>query len=391
MDSALARGVSPSASLFSTAFSALDDVARRGFRHLVVAYSGGKDSTAVAILVYRWIRERAPSVSVTLLHGDTLSEVEPVEVWARRFMEEYRAKLSQYVDAEVAIVAPEPTETFFWRVFVRGYPAPSFKWRWCVRPLKFAPAQRFIAKLGGDAVVVVGLRDEESAERARLMARRFGACQPGSCLGAFFSMADGVPKVAPIRNWTTEQVWAFLRAQRDFDVSDLVRLYATTRGRQGCWHCTLVRVHAGLYVEPRYAWVDALRLIYRAVSDVAELRWAKDTGYSRLGGLTALGRAVIYRAVPIVEERSGHRFYGLDAASVGGYTLREIFYELDVERADAVVRGVDNTERWVGMRVLRETRVPREVAERILSIVERRDVMGGAVARLAGAVLEEVA
>jgi len=53
-----------------------------------------------------------------------------------------------------------------------------------------------------------------------------------------------------------------------------------------------------------------------------------------------------------------------------------------------VVRGVDNTERWVGMRVLRETRVPREVAERILSIVERRDVMGGAVARLAGAILE---
>jgi len=386
------RGVSLNASLFSTALAALDDVARRGFRRLVVAYSGGKDSTAVAILVYRWIRERAPPVDrVVLLHGDTLSEVGPVEVWARKFAEEYVRKLSQHVETDVAIVAPEPTETFYWRVFVRGYPAPTFAWRWCVKPLKFAPAQRFVGGLGRDTVVVVGLRDEESVERAKLMARRFGACQPGSCLGAFFSTADGVPKVAPIRNWTTEEVWAFLRAQRDFDVSDLFRLYATTRGRQGCWHCTLVRVHAGLYVEPSYAWVDALRLIYRAVSDMAELRMPKNTGYSKLGGLTALGRAIIYRAVPIVEEKSGHRFYGLDAVEVNGYTLREIFYELDTERADLAIKRVDPTDRWVGMSALRGARIPREVAERVLSIVERRDVMGGAVARLARAVLEEVA
>jgi len=379
-----------SSNLLSTAYTTFDGAVRRGYRRFVIAYSGGKDSTAVAILLYRWTRERLPDIRVTVLHNDTLSEIEPVETWARKFMGEYARKMSQYVATDILIVTPEPTETFYWRVFVRGYPASTFAWRWCVKPLKYAPAQRAISQLGGNAVVVTGLRDEESPERARLMAKRFGACQPGSCLSAFFSTADGVPKIAPIRHWTTEEVWSFLKTQRDFDVSDLVKLYASTNGRYGCWHCTLVRVHTGLHIEPSYAWLDALRLIYRAVSDMAELRWTKSSGYSRLGGLTALGRAIIYRAVPIVEEKSGHRFYGLDAARVGGYTLREIFYELDVEKADAVVKRADPTDRWVGMDTLRATSISREVKERVLSIVEKKDVMGGAITKLARTVLEEV-
>jgi len=42
------------------------------------------------------------------------------------------------------------------------------------------------------------------------------------------------------------------------------------------------------------------------------------------------------------------------------------------------------------MSALRDARIPREVVERIVANVERRDVMGGAVARLARALLEEV-
>jgi len=199
-----------------------------------------------------------------------------------------------------------------------------------------------------------------------------------------------VPKVAPIRHWTTEQVWAFLRTQRDFDVSDLVKLHAFTHGRYVCLHCTLVRVQTDWYIESSYAWVDALRLIYCAVPDVPELQLTKNTGYSSLGGLTALGRAIIYRAVPVVEERSGHKFYGLDVARVGDYTLREIFYELSAEKVDAVVKATDGMDRWVGMDVLRSVKAPREVREKIIANVEKRDAMGGAVAKLAKAVLEEV-
>jgi len=380
-------GSSIELSLVGSAFKVLDE-AYRHWRNFVVAYSGGKDSTATAILVYQWVRERRPDIKVVLLHNDTLSEIEPIEVWARKFMADYARKTSQYVATDALIATPEPTETFFWRVFVRGYPAPSFKWRWCVKLLKLAPTWRTLAKLGSDVAVVVGLRDEESPERARLMQRQFSSCSPGSCLGAYFSTADGVPKVAPIRRWTTEEVWAFLKTQRDFDVSDLVKLYAFTHGRYGCWHCTLVRVQTGLYIEPQYVWVDALRLIYRATSDVSELRLAKNTGYSRLGALTAVGRAIIHRAVPIVEERSGHRFYGLDAVSVNGYTLRTIFYELDAGKADSIIRHVDNTDRWIGMSELRQVKVSREVKERIIANVEKRDVTG--VTKFARAILEEI-
>jgi len=359
---------------YTDAVFAVFDEAYRKWRHFVIAFSGGKDSTAVAILFYQWVRERRPDVRATILFNDTLSEISPLEAWANKFIAEYLSKMSKYVEVTANITQPSPTESFFWRVFVRGYPAPTFKWRWCIDYLKLQPALRAISQLK-DAVVVTGLRDEESGARASSLKKRFGSCAPGSCLGAFFSTSDEVPKIAPIRHWTTEEVWSFLKTQRDFDVSDLVKLYALTNGRYGCWHCTLVKIHTGLFLEPKYAYVEALRLIYRAVSDMPELRVPKNTGYSRLGGLTVAGRSVIYHAVPIVEERGGHIFYNLDV-HLNGHTLREIFYELDVERADLVIKKADPTGRWVGMKRLREMKVGEEVKDRIARLVEARDVMG---------------
>ncbi len=40
------------------AFRVFDEAALK-FRTFVLAFSGGKDSTAVAVLLYRWLAERA--------------------------------------------------------------------------------------------------------------------------------------------------------------------------------------------------------------------------------------------------------------------------------------------------------------------------------------------
>ncbi|WP_054856874.1 hypothetical protein [Vulcanisaeta sp. JCM 16159] len=82
----------------------------------------------------------------------------------------------------------------------------------------------------------------------------------GSCIGAYFTMNNDIPKAAPIRFWRTEEVWAFLRAQMDFDVTDLINLYLFNGNmdtRYGCWHCTLARVQQGLYLRPEYLYVEA--------------------------------------------------------------------------------------------------------------------------------------
>ncbi|MGC9052127.1 phosphoadenosine phosphosulfate reductase family protein, partial [Pyrobaculum sp.] len=358
--------------------------AAKKYRHFVVAYSGGKDSTAVAILLYQWVEQAKPSIKVTLLYNDTLSEVNALEAWVRYFTQAYTEKIRRHVDISVRFVTPEITKTFFWRVFVRGYPAPTFRFRWCVDHLKLEPMTNEVKKLE-NAIIVTGQRDEESGARAASMKKSFGSCAPGTCLGAYFSLNGEVPKIAPIRFWTTQDVWRFLLHQKEFDITPLIRLYGLDTktliapgGRFGCWHCTLVKIHSGLFFgDKNYAYVEALRLIYKAVSDLKEMRVPKTTsgGYSKLGPLTPLARSIIYHLAPIVEEKSGHRFYALDEVKLGEKSMREIFYEVDAESADVVIRQYDRTDRWIGMRRLRkiESELLRQYIDKILERVRALD------------------
>ncbi|MEM4439839.1 MAG: phosphoadenosine phosphosulfate reductase family protein, partial [Pyrobaculum sp.] len=246
-----------------TPFHVFDELSKK-FNRFVLAYSGGKDSTAVAILLYQWARKRKPSVEVVVLYGDTLSEINTMEAWAMRFLDEYTKKMKEYVNTKIEIITPPAVDTFFWRVFVRGYPAPTFNFRWCVENLKVRPAKKALEKYD-NAVVITGLRDSESAARSAAMKKRFGVCIPGSCLGAYIWTSD-MTKAAPIRNWGEEDVWRFLAAQRDFDVSPLFALYRVEnfKGsvRYGCWHCTLTRMQPGLYLSNKLLYVEALRMIY---------------------------------------------------------------------------------------------------------------------------------
>jgi len=60
-------------------------------------------------------------------------------------------------------------------------------------------------------------------------------------------------------------------------VGKLVELYrglassGLLGGRYGCWHCTLVVRQAANYYREEYLYAEAIRLMYRAVSDLAEL------------------------------------------------------------------------------------------------------------------------
>ena len=363
-------------------FSPFREAARR-YTHFVVAYSGGKDSTATAIYLYHWLKEDQPNIEVSLLYNDTLSEVNPLESWVRSFMSQFREKASKYVEVKTRIARPEALKTFFWRVYVRGYPAPTFVFRWCVDHLKLEPLLKEVKNLKG-AVVVTGQRDEESGARAASMKKMYGSCLPGSCAGAFFAIDGEVPKLAPIRFWTTRDVWHFLLYEQSyFDIEPLVSLYMLDRntltsagGRFGCWHCTLVKTHSALFFGGKsYGYVEALRLIYKAVSDIKDLRVPKTGGYSKLGPLTPLARSIVYNLVPIVEEKSGHRFYGLDETYIGGATLREIFYIMPEEKADRVVRSVDDTNRWIGMRHLRniEKILYQQVEDKIIEKIKEYD------------------
>jgi DNA sulfur modification protein DndC len=182
----------------------------------------------------------------------------------------------------------------------------------------------------------------------------------GSCLGAYFTVNNDIPKIAPIRFWSLEDVWRFLNAERDFKVEPLRMLYLFNGNlgvRYGCGQCTLVKRQWGNYLKDHYLYVEAVRVMYRAVSDMKELRIPKEGGYSRLGPLNALGRSIIFNAVKIAEELAGSKvFYGLDVEvrhRDRKLTLRDLFYYEDPQVTDNIISGLDPTERRVPILRLR--------------------------------------
>jgi len=351
---------------------------------VIITYSGGKDSTALAIIFYDWLeRTRPEDVEVIFLHNDTLGEIPPMESWARKFMKQAEHLIGELGYEVKAIIAPPPLiDTFYWRVIVRGYPAPSYSFRWCVKLLKRDPTHRALREFTGESILMTGLRESESGDRARNIKRRYGSCSSGAgkCLAYFFSREnfENMKKIAPLRDWETIDVWAFLSLDSPFDISDLLDLYSCEGARYGCWFCTLAKVQRGLYSlnDDRYLYLDAARLLYRKISDMPILRKRKKTGYSELGALNIAGRAIMLRLFETVEKISGITLYSLDEAKTrSGFTLRELFYELPAEQAEKIITLEDpkiNPKRRISLQKIKYPEIKQiRIIEKTLTKIER--------------------
>ena len=315
---------------------------------LTLAFSGGKDSTLLAALFFSWLKDHPnASLKIKVLHNDTLSEISPMEDWARYFMVVFKERIEKFSNStvEIQIKTPKPIDTFYWRAIVRGYPPPSFNFRWCVHLLKEKPAQ--LDSISGK--VFTGLRDAESSTRSASMKKKYGnscGASPGGCMAYYYSSNGSGNKVAPFREWTDGDVWAFLwkyRTSGDFDISPLFNLYANPKVRYGCWHCTLASVQWGLHtLDHGLAYFEAVRILYRKFSDLHYLRKRKSTGYSKYGPLNAAGRSLLLNMLLIAEELSGIKLYGLDFTVTEGHSLREIFFAMEPKNAEKTIKAADS-------------------------------------------------
>ncbi|BCU70059.1 phosphoadenosine phosphosulfate reductase family protein [Stygiolobus caldivivus] len=348
-------------------------------KNFAVAFSGGKDSTLLSILLYKWLRERGvKGKKIIFVHNDTSSELDILEEYARSFLNKICGLIKETGnDCEVIFTVPE--HNFYWRVIVAGYPAPNFIFRWCVNHLKVLPNKNALNDLVeryGKIVLLTGHREDESASRARII-KSNSVCGAGemSCNSSFFLKVDvkNVTKAMPIRNWGLDEVWEFLDDVREeFGLNPLFELYGgNKRARYGCWHCTLVKIQKNIYnLPPPYLYLEGARIIYRVVSDIEEMRLRKDWGRTKLGPLNVLGRAVMLKLFPVVEELSGKRLYGLDEEYLGSYTLREVFYELEPAKSNLLIeksaKGLrDRKNRLIPIEKIREATVPKDVKDKI--------------------------
>jgi DNA sulfur modification protein DndC len=115
---------------------------------------------------------------------------------------------------DVVRTHPLPEESFWVNLLGRGYPAPNRTFRWCTDRMKIRPTSRFIREQvsqGGGAVLLLGVRHDESATRSGSITRH-----AEHAVGRLTPHSDhkGVWIFSPIQNLTTDEVWLILTSAR---------------------------------------------------------------------------------------------------------------------------------------------------------------------------------
>lgn len=190
--------------------------------HWVIAWSGGKDSTATLTIVVHLIEAGmlAPPKRLTVLYADTRMELPPLAAAA----EEIIAGLRQRKDwIDVEIVRAPLDKRFLVYMLGRGVPPPNNNTlRWCTRQIKVDPmaaaiAQR-LAEIEGDALTITGVRQGESAIRDKRIemscSKDGGECGQGwyqKVLPNASGIRGRIATLAPILHWRVCGVWDWLK------------------------------------------------------------------------------------------------------------------------------------------------------------------------------------
>lgn len=232
----------------------------------VVGYSGGKDSTATLMLVWMALREMSPDArhkTVYVISTDTLVENPVVSSWVNGSLDLMRdAANQQGLPIDPHKLTPAIQDTFWVNLIGKGYPAPRHKFRWCTERMKIRPSNAFIRNVvrdNGEAIVVLGTRRAESAQRAASMSRH-AKHRVRDRLSPNGNLPNSLI-FSPIEDWVNDDVWVFLNSFANpwgYDNADLLTMYAgatedgecplvvddTTPScgdsRFGCWTCTMV-------------------------------------------------------------------------------------------------------------------------------------------------------
>lgn len=250
-------------------------------RHWVIAYSGGKDSSATAsVIVYLILTGRIPApASLTILYADTRMELPPLQAAAMAMLAELRRR-----GFRAEVVLPPMDDRFFVYMFGRGIPPPSNTFRWCTPQLKIEPMQHALkelrAQVGEKLLMITGVRLGESAQRDARISLSCGR-NGAECGQGWFqettptAIAD---TLAPLLHWRVCFVWDWLAAgcQLAFREAGLgssnlpTHLVAESYGldeaqeinaRTGCVGCNLASRDVALETilkQEKWAWLSPL-------------------------------------------------------------------------------------------------------------------------------------
>lgn len=248
-----------------------------GELQVVASVSGGKDSTALMLAL------REAGLPFRAVFADT--QWEAPETYA--YLDTLRAKLGIAIDVvgvEGGMVARIRNRASF----------PARMQRWCTRELKIEPLRayhdRLIEETGVETVSAMGVRAEESTERAKMSVFE-DECEGARSWGGYLWRS--------LLAWTIADVIAIHR-RHDVPMNPL---YHLGFDRVGCFPCIYARKNEiALLASHAPDRIDVIETLERDVESIRSTRNAESIGryaYTRGGFFQTSGRGAS------VEEKSG--------------------------------------------------------------------------------------
>lgn len=237
-------------------------------RPWIIGFSGGKDSTVLLTLTWLAMRQlqnkgKELTRNVYVVCNDTMVENPVIEEYVLKVLKKINeAVVEQNLPIKVFKTLPELEDSFWCLVIGKGYPVPNNAFRFCTEKMKIKPTSTFIedkVASDGEAIVLIGTRRDESAQRARSIEKH-------EIKGHRLSKHPLNPNTytyAPIKDLMLEEIWWIIQmipSPWGFDNNILFNIYKDAsaddyecptmmtstkqpscgQSRFGCWVCTVV-------------------------------------------------------------------------------------------------------------------------------------------------------
>ena len=191
-----------------------------------IAYSGGKDSTVTAALVFKallLLKPKQRTRKIYIVSSQTNLDLTTDPTKQREFKKIQKLIDKHSLPVEIAEVEAPPEKSFWYLVLGRGYPLPKNRVnKWCTDRLKIQPQNEFMKRLK-PALTLLGVRKSESASRANSIEKH--------SMSKYYG--DGT--MMPIVDFTLEDVWTYLAEEKTpwGDAEELSKIYKDATGECG--------------------------------------------------------------------------------------------------------------------------------------------------------------
>ena len=246
--------------------------ADKTFRPWIIGFSGGKDSTVLLTLVWLALLKIKDNITVPIqlrrpiyvVCNDTLVENPIISTYVNEVLSQIEKKAREEdLPIFVRKTIPKLEDSFWVNVIGKGYPVPNTAFRWCTDKMKIKPTARFITEQVdecGEAIILIGTRKAESANRARSIKKH----EIHGRRLTRHTLLHNTFVYSPIKELMLEEVWYIINAVPcpwGSDNKVLFNIYLDAsaddyecptvvtdkshgscgQSRFGCWICTVVK------------------------------------------------------------------------------------------------------------------------------------------------------